>query len=159
MYLLKAVCALVAAFPLFARSEVFDLSDLKWNLKNENGSISIPASIPSQAHLDLLKAGIITEPLLGINGQLRNAISIVKLVAHVRALPLDFTQRWIINDNWTYTADLRPLFSQISKQKARTLLVFYGIDTIANIVSRVALTRCRAALTRRRQLLAIRWLG
>ena len=156
MYLLKALCALVAAFPLFARSEVFDLADLKWNLKNENGSISVPASIPSQAHLDLLKAGIITEPLLGINGQLRNTGSMIKLVAHVS---LDFTQRWIINDNWTYTADLRPLFSQASKQKARTLLVFYGIDTIANIVSRVALTRCRAALTGRRQLLAIRWLG
>ena len=142
MYLLKAVCALVAAFPLFAWSEVFNLADLKWNLKNENGSISIPASIPSHAHLDLLKAGIITEPLLGINGQLRNAIYIVKLVAHVRALPLDFTQRWIINDNWTYTADLSPLLSQAFKSKARTLLVFYGIDTIANIVSREVLTRC-----------------
>lgn len=139
MYLLKALCALVAAFPLFARSEVFDLADLKWNLKNENGSISVPASIPSQAHLDLLKAGIITEPLLGINGQLRNTGSMIKLVAHVS---LDFTQRWIINDNWTYTADLSPLVSQAFKSKARTLLVFYGIDTIANIVSREVLTRC-----------------
>ncbi|KAI0798664.1 glycoside hydrolase family 2 protein [Irpex lacteus] len=112
MHLLKTVCALVAAFPFFVNSEVFNLADLSWNLKNENGSISIPASIPSQAHLDLLKAGIITEPLLGIN---------------------DFTQRWIINDNWTYTADLSPLIAHTTRQKARTLLVFYGIDTIANI--------------------------
>lgn len=53
-----------------ARAEVFDLSNLSWTLKNQNGSISIPASgPPSQAHIDLLNAGIITEPLLGINGQ------------------------------------------------------------------------------------------
>lgn len=49
-------------------AETFDLSSLKWTLKNANGSIHIPATIPSQAHLDLMKAGIITEPLLGING-------------------------------------------------------------------------------------------
>jgi beta-mannosidase len=49
---------------------LFDLSNLHWTLKNQNGSIQIPArGPPSQAHLDLLNAGIITEPLLGINGE------------------------------------------------------------------------------------------
>lgn len=48
---------------------LFDLSNLQWTLKNQNHSIQIPAKgPPSQAHLDLLDAGIITEPLLGING-------------------------------------------------------------------------------------------
>ncbi|KAF8069887.1 glycoside hydrolase family 2 protein [Lyophyllum atratum] len=93
---------------------IFDLSELQWTLKNKNGSIQIPASgPPSQAHLDLANAGVITEPLLGIN---------------------DFTQRWIIDDDWTYTADLSP-FSRTLNATAEqtTLLVFYGIDTVANI--------------------------
>ncbi|KAG9220411.1 hypothetical protein CCMSSC00406_0003867 [Pleurotus cornucopiae] len=89
---------------------IFDLSGLHWTLKNQNGTIAIPGSVPSQAHLDLVKAGIITEPLLGIN---------------------DFTERWVVNENWTYTADITP-FLQSHKQDT-TLLVLYGIDTIANI--------------------------
>lgn len=53
-----------------ALGALFDLSNLQWTLKNQNGSIQIPArGPPSQAHLDLLNAGIITEPLLGINGE------------------------------------------------------------------------------------------
>jgi beta-mannosidase len=56
-------------FP-YAFAAVFDLSGLDWTLINQNGSISVPGAIPSQAHLDLLRAGVITEPLLGINGQL-----------------------------------------------------------------------------------------
>lgn len=54
--------------PALVSAEVLSLSSLKWSLKNGNGSIVIPAKVPSQAHLDLLEAGIITEPLLGING-------------------------------------------------------------------------------------------
>ena len=61
--------ALVTALlPAAALASVFNLSDLKWTLKNENRSIIVPGSVPSQVHLDLLSAGIITEPLLGING-------------------------------------------------------------------------------------------
>lgn len=58
-----------AGLTALARADVFSLSNLTWTLKNANGSIIIPASVPSQAHLDLMKAGIITEPLLGINGK------------------------------------------------------------------------------------------
>lgn len=60
---------LVACLGPVVRGEVFDLANLSWTLKNANGSIAIPATVPSQAHLDLLRAGIITEPLLGINGE------------------------------------------------------------------------------------------
>ncbi|CDO76483.1 Glycoside Hydrolase Family 2 protein [Trametes cinnabarina] len=110
---MRAILSFVAAtlWPTFALGDVLTLSSLQWTLKNANGSIVVPAKVPSQAHLDLLEAGIITEPLLGIN---------------------DFTQRWIVNDNWTYTADLTPLTEDLSAD-ARALLVFYGIDTLANI--------------------------
>ncbi|KAI0640219.1 glycoside hydrolase [Trametes polyzona] len=103
-----------ALAPAFVAADVLSLSGLDWTLRNTNGSIVIPAKVPSQAHLDLLNAGIITEPLLGINGT------------------GDFTQRWVVNENWTYTADLTPLTRNMSID-ARALLVFYGIDTIANI--------------------------
>ncbi|KAG1812220.1 glycoside hydrolase family 2 protein [Suillus subaureus] len=99
-----------------AVAQVFDLSELQWTLKNQNGSIVVPGNLPSQAHLDLFEAGIINDPLLGIN---------------------EFTERWVINDNWTYTADLTP-FTQTYQSNAsgKTLLVFNGIDTIANIFRR-----------------------
>ncbi|KAH0828085.1 glycoside hydrolase family 2 protein [Lanmaoa asiatica] len=78
-----------------------------------NSSIVVPASLPSQAHIDLFNAGVINDPLLGIN---------------------EYTERWVVNDNWTYTADLT-LFVQSfeSGGSERILLLFYGRDTIANI--------------------------
>ena len=48
----------------------------------------------------------------------------------------DFTQRWVVNDNWTYTADLTPILKDYNSAERQTnLLIFYGIDTVANIVS------------------------
>ncbi|KIJ68032.1 glycoside hydrolase family 2 protein [Hydnomerulius pinastri MD-312] len=113
MLSLAAKTLIASCLPLLARAQVFSLSDLNWTLRNQNGSIVVPGSLPSQAHLDLLKAGVINEPLLGIN---------------------EYTERWVVNDNWTYTADLTP-FAQNYKKDAseKTLLVFYGVDTIANI--------------------------
>ncbi|TDL26125.1 glycoside hydrolase [Rickenella mellea] len=103
----------VLLLPSLVWSQVFSLSSLHWTLRNRNGSIAIPAQVPSQAHLDLQRAGIITEPLLGLN---------------------DFTQRWVVNENWTYTADLSPIASALPKSSnQKTLLVFYGLDTTANI--------------------------
>ncbi|KAH9949043.1 glycoside hydrolase [Amylocystis lapponica] len=102
-----------ACLPVLAQAAVFSLSDLSWTLKNANGSIVVPGSVPSQAHLDLLAAGVIEEPLLGIN---------------------EYLQRWIVNDSWTYTADLTPYTQALgSNTSETTLLVFYGLDTIANI--------------------------
>ena len=59
-----------ALAPALVSADVLSLSSLSWSLKNRNGSIAIPAKIPSQVHLDLAEAVIITEPLLGINGEL-----------------------------------------------------------------------------------------
>ncbi|KAF9258872.1 glycoside hydrolase family 2 protein [Marasmius fiardii PR-910] len=101
--------------PLIAKAAIFDLSDLNWTLKSKNGSLVVPGRVPSQAHLDLVRAGVITEPLLEIN---------------------DFTERWVAEENWTYTADLAPFFNTLnSSSSTQTLLVFWGIDTIANIVN------------------------
>ena len=66
--------SLLLAFGLWSDTvigDVLSLSGLDWSLRNENGSIVIPAKVPSQAHLGLLDAGIITEPILGINGAFR----------------------------------------------------------------------------------------
>ncbi|KAJ7030709.1 glycoside hydrolase family 2 protein [Mycena alexandri] len=98
--------------PLRVLVTVVDLSTLEWTLVNQNGSIAVPAGIPSQVHLDLTKAGIITDPLLGIN---------------------DFTECWVFMDNWTYTADLAPLLGTELKTADQILLILNGLDTIANI--------------------------
>jgi beta-mannosidase len=111
---------------------VFDLSSLHWTLTNQNGSISVPGSVPSQVHLDLVRTGIITEPLLGINGRLFHGERVSILLKGIH--PTDFTERWVWMDNWTYTADLTPAFSEL-KNSDQVLLVFHGLDTIANIVS------------------------
>jgi len=61
---------LVALYlPVLALAAIFNLSQLHWTLKNQNGTIVIPASVPSQAHLNLLAASLIMEPLLGINSE------------------------------------------------------------------------------------------
>jgi beta-mannosidase len=53
----------------YALADVINLASLNWTLTNANGTINVPSvGPPSQAHLDLLNAGIITDPLLGING-------------------------------------------------------------------------------------------
>ncbi|KAJ6628324.1 glycoside hydrolase family 2 protein [Mycena sp. CBHHK59/15] len=109
----KTPLLLALLWPTLASAAVHDLGVLRWTLTNQNGSIAVPGHVPSQAHLDLAAAGVITEPLLGIN---------------------DFTQRWVWLDNWTYTADLAPVLEDRAVRAAdQVLLVFHGLDTIANI--------------------------
>ncbi|KAH9934078.1 glycoside hydrolase [Epithele typhae] len=93
--------------PAAVNADVLSLSTLDWRLSNKNGSIVVPAKVPSQAHLDLVEAGIITEPLLGINalGRLR------RLDVH--------------SGSDTTRGNL--------SHGTKALLVFYGLDTIANI--------------------------
>ncbi|KAF7324564.1 Glycoside hydrolase family 2 protein [Mycena kentingensis (nom. inval.)] len=111
---MRPASALVPAFlsAAGALAAVFDLSTLDWTLRNQNGSITVPGKVPSQVHLDLARAGVITEPLLGDN---------------------DFTQRWVFMDNWTYTADLSAFLRTNGGHASQHLLVFHGLDTIANI--------------------------
>ncbi|KAH7925650.1 glycoside hydrolase family 2 protein [Leucogyrophana mollusca] len=114
--LLALVGLSTSCTPLPALSQqIFSLSALQWTLRNANGSIAVPGALPSQAHLDLFRAGVIGDPLVGVN---------------------EYTQRWVVDDNWTYTADLAPFMhtrTQLEGADEKTLLVFYGIDTVANI--------------------------
>ncbi|KAF8444911.1 hypothetical protein L210DRAFT_3502328 [Boletus edulis BED1] len=48
---------LSCCLPFLARAQVFNRSDLNWTLPNENGSIPVPGSLPSQAHIYLFKTG------------------------------------------------------------------------------------------------------
>ncbi len=56
-----------------------------------------------------------------------------------------------MNDNWTYTADLAPFVRRsqdgVEAHKEKTLLVFYGIDTIANIVGDIFIAHRSSLLT------------
>ncbi|KAI0637555.1 glycoside hydrolase [Trametes polyzona] len=107
--LLALVCqgAIVAA-------EVLSLSELDWTLRNQENLVKVSARQPSQVHLDLKAANVIPEALLGTN---------------------DFSQRWIVADNWVYDADLSPLITDrlAGNRTVKDLLVFYGLDTVASI--------------------------
>lgn len=65
---LALTTCLPQALITFVQAQSYDLSQLNWTLRNANGSIVIPAKIPSQVHLDLMEAGVVTEPVHGING-------------------------------------------------------------------------------------------
>lgn len=82
----RSFLTFVYALPLihWVSGELFDLSRLDWTLNNQNGSIHIAASgPPSQAHIDLHNAGIITEPLLGINGITNISLSIQSIANYI----------------------------------------------------------------------------
>lgn len=74
--------------PSVIANEIIDLSTANWRLSNPTYNISIPGSVPSQAHLDLYSEGIIPDPYFGLG---------------------DFELRWVAETNWTYTTSLEGL--------------------------------------------------
>ena len=96
--------ALFFATGIFAQN-IIDLSGPDWKL--ENGiNVSIPASMPSQAHLDLFAAGVIDDPLASDN---------------------DIQQLWVQRSNWTYSKQIDVA------EDGTTWLVFDGLDTFTQI--------------------------
>jgi beta-mannosidase len=99
---------------------VLDLTTHSWTLSNDALNISVPASLPSQAHLDLFAAGVIGDPYHDLN---------------------DFNLRWVALSNWTYSSG--PIEGLSSKAKGygngsasttdKTWLLFDGLDTFASI--------------------------
>lgn len=90
-----------------------------WTLSNPALNITVPASLPSQAHLDLYAAGVIGDPYHDLN---------------------DFNLRWVAWNNWTYTSGpIEGLSSSPSGQSndsssnGSTWLVFDGLDTFVEI--------------------------
>ena len=82
MKLLDALHA-SSLLPLVLGQKVYDLSQATWTLQNLGLNISVPGSVPSQAHLDLYAAQVIGDPYYGLN---------------------DFNLRWVAWNNWTYVS-------------------------------------------------------
>ncbi|SPO37925.1 related to Beta-mannosidase precursor [Pseudozyma flocculosa] len=90
-----------------------DAVQISWTLKNHNGSITVPAFFPSLVHLDLIRAGIIQQPSVGLN---------------------EGIYRWIIDEPaWTYTADLSSLVARHAHHYDHFHLYFQGLDTVADV--------------------------
>ncbi|KAI9665657.1 MAG: hypothetical protein M1821_003591 [Bathelium mastoideum] len=92
-----------------ATSQVLDLSTADWTVSNPDLNVSVPGSLPSQAHLDLYNARVIGDPYYGLN---------------------NFNLRWVAFNNWTYTSG--PL-TGLSSNASSTWLVFNGLDTFTSI--------------------------
>ncbi|KAL2861702.1 glycoside hydrolase superfamily [Aspergillus pseudodeflectus] len=88
---------------------ILDLSGDQWTVSSPAINSTVPASLPSQVHLDLHRAGLIDEPYHGLN---------------------DLNLRWIAETNWTYTSD--PIPGLLSEFES-TWLVFEGLDTFATV--------------------------
>ncbi|TAQ86102.1 hypothetical protein B7494_g5570 [Chlorociboria aeruginascens] len=88
---------------------VINLSSVEWKLTNPAYNISIPGFVPSSAHLDLFREGVIPDPYFGLG---------------------DDELRWIGTTNWTYSSTLDGL--DISGGAA-TWLLFNGLDTFTSI--------------------------
>ena len=107
MLLLPAALLL---FQSFASAEkVISLVGDNWTLSNAALNISVPAHLPSQAHLDLYAAEVIGDPYFDLN---------------------DFNLRWVVWSNWTYTS--API-SGLSSTADSTWLQFDGLDTFASV--------------------------
>lgn len=90
--------------------KLIDLNGSGWKLQDGNGSITVPATIPSQQYIDLLNAGIINDPLYAEN---------------------ESSEEWVQLSNWTY---LSPPLTQLNPSVgASTWLVFQGLDTFVDI--------------------------
>ncbi|KAL2819589.1 glycoside hydrolase superfamily [Aspergillus cavernicola] len=88
---------------------VQDLSGVNWTLSSPAINFTVPASLPSQAHLDLLQAGVIEDPYHGLN---------------------EINLRWIADANWIYTSD--PVTGLLNEYES-AWLVFEGLDTFATV--------------------------
>ena len=107
---LSVSSTLTSLLSLAYSQNIIPLSGSSWTLSNPSLNISVPAHLPSQAHLDLYAAQVIGDPYYGLN---------------------DFNLRWVIWSNWTYTSG--PIGGLNTNNSANTWLLFNGLDTFAEI--------------------------
>ena len=100
--------AAASILPFASSNKVISLEGNGWTLSNPSLNVSVPAHLPSQAHLDLYANQVIGNPYYGLN---------------------DFNLRWVAWANWTYTSD--PIVGLSSN--ASTWLQFDGLDTFTSI--------------------------
>ena len=88
---------------------LLDLGGRDWRLSNGNGSIDIVATVPGNAHSDLMAAGLIGDPNVGYN---------------------DVLTQWIASDDWRFSKEFDLPAAAISSHAD---LVCDGLDTVANL--------------------------
>ncbi|KZP13865.1 glycoside hydrolase family 2 protein [Athelia psychrophila] len=106
--LLKSISLSLVFISSSLAQKIVDLSGKHWTLTDQQGNVSIPGAVPSNAYLDLFAAKVIPDPLYGTN---------------------EINTAWVAFTNWTYiSAPISGLSPGVP-----TYLVFDGIDTIASI--------------------------
>lgn len=82
-----------------------------WTVRNFNGSIALPATVPGVIHLDLLSAGMIGEPYAGLNVD---------------------SQAWVKNEAaWVWSCNFVPSAALLASPRVE--LVAEGVDSVATI--------------------------
>ena len=119
--LLKKLFLLTLLSHSSSAKKILDLTTHPWILSNDALNISVPARLPSQAHLDLFAAEVIEDPYHDLN---------------------EFDLRWVALSNWTYSSDPIQGISRTEgevggdsddESTTSTWLVFDGLDTFASI--------------------------
>ncbi|RMY96302.1 hypothetical protein D0861_00251 [Hortaea werneckii] len=101
--------AAATIFPFAFSQKIISLVGDDWTVSNPELNVSVPAHLPSQAHLDLYANQVIGDPYYGLN---------------------DFNLRWVAWSNWTYTSE--PIVG-LSSNASSTWLQFDGLDTFTSI--------------------------
>ncbi|XP_062903035.1 beta-mannosidase isoform X1 [Mobula hypostoma] len=105
------VITLLLAAASVVHAQLYSLSGSFWEVRNGNGSVRAPATVPGNVHSALLNGGVIRDPYYRFN---------------------DVAYRWIALDNWTYSRTFT-LPPDVRKWK-RVNLVCDGLDTAATIL-------------------------
>ena len=79
MAILRALTAFSFAANAFSQ-KVIDLSGAEWTLEDLPLNISVPGSVPSQAHLDLYAAQVIDDPYAMTSQPLPSKLTCVKIL-------------------------------------------------------------------------------
>ncbi|KAM6221639.1 beta-mannosidase [Rhynchocyon petersi] len=82
-----------------------------WWIRNANGSLQLPGTVPGCVHSALLQQGLIQDPYYRFN---------------------DLNYRWISLDSWTYIKEFTAPFGLRKLQKIN--LIFEGVDTISKVL-------------------------
>lgn len=104
--------------------KVINLSGSDWTLQSLPLNISVPGSVPSQAHLDLYAAKVIEDPYDPHPPlpPIPQALLVRRFVIDVRTLWFryfglnDFSLRWVADTNWTYiSAPISQLYALLPR--------------------------------------------
>ena len=105
-----ALALATAAPPVALQQPLTSASGVSWRLTNANGSVSVAATVPGAAHLDLAAAGVVGEPYAGLE------------VA---------AQAWVAGEAWTFTGAFTADVALLGA--ASVELVADGIETVSAV--------------------------